>query len=273
MNKAISKDGTLIAYDKTGSGPALILVDGALCYRESGPSVPLAKQLADQFTGYTYDRRGRGDSSNVQPYSVEREIEDIEALINEAGGKAYVYGISSGAALALEAANAGLPIKKLALYEAPFIVDDSRKPISENYMIELRELLDADRRGASVKLFLRKAVGLPSPIVFLMPLMPAWSKLKSVAHTLPYDGTIVEKELKGEPFQPMRWDSVNIPTLVTGGGKSEKWIQNSGKALAEILPDARYISLKKQTHMVKPEVLAPVLKEFLLEKTVQEQPT
>lgn len=132
MSNVISKDGTTIAYDKIGNGPPLILVDGALCYRESGPNGPLASELKEHFTVFTYD-----------PYSVEREI---EALINEAGGEAFLYGISSGAALALEAANAKLPIKKLALYEAPFIVDDSRNPVPEDYLDELRELFKENRR-------------------------------------------------------------------------------------------------------------------------------
>lgn len=140
MSNVISKDGTTIAYDKIGNGPPLILVDGALCYRESGPNGPLASELKEHFTVFTYDRRRRGESTNTPPYSVAREIEDIEALINEASGEAFLYGISSGAALALEAINAGLSVKKLALYEAPFIVDDSRDPVPEDYLDELREL-------------------------------------------------------------------------------------------------------------------------------------
>lgn len=262
MNNIISKDGTTIAYDKTGSGPALILVDGALCYRESGPNGALAEQLADQFTVFTYDRRGRGDSGDTLPYAVEREIEDIGALIQAAGGEAFLYGISSGAALALEAANAGLPVKKLAMYEAPFIVDDSRKPVPQTYVEELQELLKKDRRSASIKVFMKKAVGLPSKIVFLMPLMPAWRKLKNVAHTLPYDGIIVEKELTGKPFPFDRWTSLSTPVLVLDGEKSDDWMHNSAKALARHLPGAQHQTLGKQTHMVKPEVLAPVLKDF-----------
>ncbi|MEX0720044.1 MAG: alpha/beta hydrolase [Balneolaceae bacterium] len=261
-NKVISKDGTTIAYTKIGDGPPLILVDGALCYRASGPAEPLAKQLADTFTVYTYDRRGRGDSTDVPPYSVQKEIEDIEALINETGSEVYLYGISSGAALALEAANAGLKIKKLALYEAPFIVDDSRTPVPESYLNELWELLDKNRRSASVKHFMSKAVGLPKAIVFLMPLMPAWSKLKKVAHTLTYDALIVDNELKGKPFPANRWESVNASTIVIGGEKSQAWVQNSTKALADNLSQAQFTFLKGQTHMVKPEVLAPVLKDF-----------
>src|SRR5271165_875630 len=152
MNKVTSKDGTPIAFDKIGQGPALILVDGALCYRASGPNGPLAAMLAPHFTVYTYDRRGRGDSGNTLPYAVEREVEDIDALIQEAGGSAFVYGISSGAALALEAANRGLAVKKLALYEAPFVVDSSRSPLPDDLVAQANRLIAANRRGDAVKL-------------------------------------------------------------------------------------------------------------------------
>ncbi len=262
MNTVVSKDGTTIAYDKAGSGPPLILVDGALCYRESGPNGELAEQLADQFTVFTYDRRGRGDSTDTPPYSVEREVEDIKALIDEAGNEVFLYGISSGAALTLEAVNAGLPVKKLALYEAPFIVDDSRDPVSDDYLVKLRKLLTADKRSTAVKHFMKNAVGLPSVMVFFMPLMPAWSKLKSVAHTLPYDGIIVDKELKGKPYPAHRWSEVNIPTIVIDGEKSQTWMHNSMHALSGHLHDAQYHTLEGQSHIVKPEVLAPVLAEF-----------
>src|SRR6267154_4426106 len=144
MNKVLSKDGTSIAFDRSGQGPALILVDGALCYRASGPSKPLAALLVEHFTVFIYDRRGRGDSGDTAFYAVEREVEDIQALINEAGGSAFVYGVSSGAALALEAANHGLAIKKLALYEAPFIVDDSRPPIPKDFLAQLNNLISKD---------------------------------------------------------------------------------------------------------------------------------
>jgi pimeloyl-ACP methyl ester carboxylesterase len=146
MQTVLSKDGAAIAFDKSGKGPPLILVDGALCYRASGPMGPLAALLAPHFTVFTYDRRGRGDSGDSAPYAVEREVDDIDALIQEAGGSAFVYGISSGAALTLEAANRGCGIWKLALYEAPFIADDSRPPIPDDYMARLNGLLASDRR-------------------------------------------------------------------------------------------------------------------------------
>jgi pimeloyl-ACP methyl ester carboxylesterase len=261
MPKAISKDGTAIAFDRTGQGPALIVVDGALCYRASGPMGPLAAQLAPHFSVITYDRRGRGDSGDTAPYAVEREIEDIEALIREAGGSAFVYGISSGAALALEAANRGLAIQKLALYEAPFIVDDSHPPVPRDYLLQLRTLLAADRRGDAVKLFM-KLVGVPGIFIALMRLMPAWSKLTAVAHTLPYDSAVVEENQKGKPLPARRWASVVAPTLVVEGGKSPEWIRRAMHALANVLPNAKLHTLEGQTHMVKPRTLAPALVEF-----------
>jgi pimeloyl-ACP methyl ester carboxylesterase len=261
MSTVHSKDGTPIAFDRSGQGPALILVDGALCYRASGPSKPLAALLTEHFTVFIYDRRGRGDSGDTAPYAVEREVEDIEALINEAGGSAFVYGVSSGAALALEAANHGLAVRKLALYEPPFIVDDSRPPIPADFLARLKESIAANRRSGAVKLFL-KLVGVPSMFVAMMPLLPAWSKLKAVAHTLPYDITIVQDNQRGKPLPATRWTAATVPTLVMDGGKSPAWMRHGAKALADVLPNATLRTLDGQTHMVKPEALAPVLVEF-----------
>ena len=222
---------------------------------------PLAKLLATQFTVFTYDRRGRGDSSNTAPYAAEREVEDIDALIEKAGGSAFVYGTSSGAALALEAANCGLAVKRLALYEAPFIVDASHPPIPEDFLARLNALIASDRRGDAVKLFM-KLVGVPTVFIALMPVMPAWPKLTAVAHTLPYDITIVKDNQRGKPLSARRWASVTVPTLVMDGGKSPAWMRNGMRALGDVLPNARLRTLEDQTHMVKPKVLAPALVEF-----------
>jgi pimeloyl-ACP methyl ester carboxylesterase len=262
MKKVRSLDGTTIAYDKIGSGHPLILVDGALCSRSSGPNGPLARLLQPHFTVYTYDRRGRGDSGDTQPYAIEREVEDIAALIQEAGGWAYVYGISSGAALAIETASRLPAIKKLALYEAPFIVDGSRAPVPEGYLAHLEQLLRSDRRSAAVKYFMRKGVDVPAPFVAMMPLMPAWSKLKAVAHTLPYDTLLTMDAQQGKPFPKNRWSSVTIPTLVAVGTKSPAWMRNGMQSLANALPKAKLHNLEGQTHIVKPAVLAPLLKEY-----------
>ncbi len=263
MLKAISKDGTPIAFDRSGSGPPLILVDGALCYRAFGPMGAFASLLAQDFTVITYDRRGRGESGDRKPYAVERELEDLDALIKEAGGAPYVFGASSGAALALEAANRGLPIKKLALYEAPYIVDDSTPPVPEDYVARLNELVASGHRGDAVRMFM-KTVGTPGFFVALMQVLPMWSKLESVAHTIAYDMTIMGNGQRGKPFPRGRWGSVTMPTLVLGGGKSPPWMQQSVRAVADALPNAQHRTLDGQTHMVKAKVLSPVLKEFFV---------
>lgn len=259
--RVLSKDRTLIAFTKTGQGPSLILVDGAMCYRSFGPMPKLAPLLEPLFTVYTYDRRGRGESGDSRPYEVAREVEDIEALINEAGGSAYVFGISSGAALALEAANSGLAIPRLALYEAPFIVDDSHPPLADDYVERLESLISQGRRSDAVKMFM-KTVGMPAILVAIMPIVPGWSKLKAVAHTLPYDMTIMAEGQRGRPFPPRRWASVTMPTLVMDGGKSPAWMRNSAQALTASLPNGKRCTLDGQTHMVKPKTLAPALQEF-----------
>lgn len=256
-----SKDGTAIGFSVAGNGPALILVDGAMCYRGFGPMKDLAALLTANFTVYTYDRRGRGESGDTKPYAVEREVEDIDALINHAGGEAHVFGISSGAALALEAANRGLAIKRLVLYEAPFIVDDTRTPIPDDYLAQLNALLAADRRGDAIKLFM-KLVGVPPIFIALMGLMPAWKKLKTVAPTLPYDTAIVQDYQRGKPLPAGSWGSVSQPTLVVEGGKSPAWMRNAQRELADVLPNANLRTLEGQTHMVKAAKLAPVVQEF-----------
>jgi pimeloyl-ACP methyl ester carboxylesterase len=261
MNTLHSADGTAIAYSTAGHGPAVILVDGALCHRAMGPSGPLAKLLAEHFTVYTYDRRGRGDSGDTAPYDVDREVEDLAALIEAAGGSAHLYGISSGAVLALEAAAHGLPLESLAVYEPPFIVDDSRAPMGAHYTVPLAAAVAEDRRSDAVRLFMRQ-VGVPAPMIAVMRLTPAWRKLTPTAHTLVYDAAIMGDTQSGEPLPADRWGAVTTPTLVAVGGKSPGWLQHGTAALAEALPNACYTSLAGQTHMVKAKALAPVLQAF-----------
>jgi pimeloyl-ACP methyl ester carboxylesterase len=261
MNTLHSADGTAIAYSTAGHGPAVILVDGALCHRGMGPSGPLAKLLAEHFSVYTYDRRGRGDSGDTAPYDVDREVDDLAALIEAAGGSAHVYGISSGAVLALEATARGLAVDSLALYEPPFIVDASRTPMGARYTEPLAAAVADDRRGDAVKLFMRE-VGVPAPMVAVMRLTPAWRKLTAVAHTLPYDAAVMGDTQSGNPLPAERWADVTTPTLVAVGGKSPAWLQSGGYAVADVLPEARRRTLEGQTHMVKAKVLAPVLADF-----------
>src|SRR5262245_1812603 len=256
-----SKDGTSIAFSRVGSGPSLIFVDGALCHRQFGPSQPVAEQLAAHYTVFTYDRRGRGESGNTLPYALEREVEDLDALIRAAGGSAFVVGVSSGVALALEAANRGLAIEKLAVYEAPFIVDGTRTPIGEDYLRQLERMIAEDRRGAALKHFM-KAVQVPGIVVFMMQVTPAWRKLKAVAPTLVHDITMVERYQRGKALPADRWSSIRQPTLVMDGGESPAWLRNAQRALAGVIPGAKRRTLEGQTHMVKAKVLAPAVVEF-----------
>ncbi|GAA2285201.1 alpha/beta hydrolase [Nonomuraea roseoviolacea subsp. roseoviolacea] len=267
MNKVVSSDGTAIAYTRVGQGPPVVLVDGAMCHRAFGPNPALAEALARDFTVYTYDRRGRGDSGDTlpaagSPIDPRREIDDLAALVEEAGGDVRLYGISSGAALALAAVDAGVPVAKLAVYEPPFIVDSSRPPIPADYEQHLRDLVAAGRRSEAIRYFMRAGVGLPAVMVAMMRFMPAWSRLKAVAHTLAYDAAFVTAYERGEPLPAGSWAGVTVPTLVVDGGKSPAWIRDAARALAETLPAARHRTLEGQTHQVKPAALAPVLTEF-----------
>jgi pimeloyl-ACP methyl ester carboxylesterase len=258
--KVVSRDGTSIAFERVGDGPPLILVDGALCYRASGPMRPLAALLAPHFTVVTYDRRGRGESGNTAPYAIEREVEDIDALIKAAGGSAFLLGMSSGAALALEATRRAHGVRRLGMYEAPFIVDSSRPPITDEYLANLDALVAADRRGDTVRQFM-KAVGVPGIFIALMRFMPAWSKLTAIAHTVPYDLEIMRENQRGKAL-PASWASITVPTIAIDGGKSRAWMRNATRAVADLLPNAEYHTLSGQTHMVNAKVLAPVVAKF-----------
>jgi len=249
-----------LAFDRIGNGPPVILVDRVLCYRGMGQSGQLAELLAQHFTVFTYDRRGRGGRGDTEPYAVEREVEDIAALLSEAGGGAFVWGMSSGAVLALEAANRLSGLKKLALYEAPLIVDDCRSTTEDDWAW-IGAAVAADRRSDALKLFLR-SVGAPGFLIALMRLLPMWSKLKAVAHTLPYDGAIVKDNQRGKPLPASRRASVTVPALVMDGGKSPGWMRHANRSLASVLPNAQYRTLEGQAQMLKPKAHAPMLVEF-----------
>ena len=262
MNKVISKDGTEIAYETKGSGPAVILVDGAMTYRNFGPMQHLAELLAPHFTVYTYDRRGRGGSSNSKPYAIEREVEDIEALIQEAGGSAFVYGISSGACLSLEAAlKLGNKIRKLALYEPPYNSDKASMEDWKEYRKKLTELLAANRRGDAVALFMQ-FVGAPADQINGMRQAPMWSMFEAVAPTLAYDAAVMGED-RVAPVN--RASKVNVPALVMDGGANlafMPFMHNTATELAKAMPHAQQRTLEGQTHDVNLEVLAPVLVAF-----------
>lgn len=261
MSSTVSADGTKIAYTRTGSGPALVLVDGAMSYRGSSPNDGLAKELAPHFTVYTYDRRGRGESADTGPYAVEREVEDIAAIIKEAGGEAFLFGISSGAALALEAANSGLPVPKLAVYEPPFVIDDTRPRVPADYPARLDAAIAEGKRGKAVKMFMTEGVGLGKVTVAVMRLMPFWSKLKKVAHTIAYDTAVMGDRQSGRPLT-RAWPEAKMPALAIDGDRGPQWMRNGVKTLAQLLPSAEYRTLPGQTHIVKAAALAPVLTEF-----------
>ncbi len=264
MQTVISKDGTKIAYETMGHGPALIIVDGALNYRDFGTGRPLAELLKQYFIVYIYDRRGRGESTDTKPFAIEREVEDLDALIKAAGGEVFVFGQSSGAVLALEAANIlGKKIKKLALYETPFVVDNTYPAMSDNYLPELKKMIAENRRGDAVKYFMKR-VGVPAFFLWLFPLMPMWSKLKVIAHTLPYDIALVEPYQKGKALPKNAWNNVTMPTLVAVGGKSPAYMKNGLSQLAQVLPNAEHKVIEGQTHMLKPEAIVSILVKFFI---------
>jgi pimeloyl-ACP methyl ester carboxylesterase len=262
MDKVISKDGTQIAYDKTGQGPVLILVAGAFQGRMA--MAAYAEPLSRNFTVYNYDRRGRGDSGDTQPYAIAREIEDIDALIQKAGGSAFVFGGSSGAALALDAAAHGSNITKLAVYEPPFVVDDSRDPVSDDMVDQLKEFIARDRRGDAAELFMMKGSLMPDEIVAGMRTQPFWQEVEGVAHTLVYDAMIMEGTMRGAPLPIDRWAVVTTPTLVIYGGEGPAWSRNAAAALVERLSHAEQQALEGQFHTLTPEALTPVLEKFFL---------
>lgn len=264
MNKVISKDGTLIAYDRVGDGPALINVLGATATRgmvaQHGNS-----EAVMPFTVYTYDRRGRGDSGDTAPYAVQREIEDLEAMIDAAGGSAFVFGHSSGAVLALRAAGQlGTKIKKLALYEPPFILDDSRPPIPADYVQHLRQLIATSQPEAALEYFMTVAVGIPAEYIAGMKQAPFWASSVKVAHTISYDGEIMGETMVGNPAALEPFAVITTPTLVMVGSNSPPYQQNAVATLSTVLPNAQYRSMAGQDHGIAPEVLGPALVEFFL---------
>jgi pimeloyl-ACP methyl ester carboxylesterase len=253
-----SKDGTLIAFERSGRGPALILIDGALCSRRFGPSPKLGPLLARHFTVYTFDRRGRGQSGDTLPYSPMREVEDIAALVEVAGGSACLLGLSSGGALALHAAASGVPVTKVVAYEPPY-VDDSGQRGGAAYEGELARLIACGNRSGAVKYFMKDMVGAPAPMVVMMRFMPwIWRKLEAVAHTLPYDAAV----MSAFRIPRERFASIRVPALVMNGAKTDPRLREAARALAQVIPAGRHRELAGQTHNVKADVLAPAVVEF-----------
>ena len=252
-----SRDGTKIAYDKVGTGPVVILVLGALNSRKSGAK--LAKLLASRFTVLSYDRRGRGDSTDTAPFAPQREIEDLAALINEAGGSVNLYGHSSGAAIVLEAAiKLRKRVMKLAIYEAPYVLKGDARIAAKEYNRELKKLLTSGRNGDAVALFVR-SVGVSDKQVHAMKRMPMWRGLEAMAPTLAYDSEVLGE---GHSLPTALLAGITIPTLVMHGGAGAPSMRDAAQAISEAVPKAQLRTLAGQTHGVSPKVLAPVLSEF-----------
>ncbi|MFG2680194.1 alpha/beta fold hydrolase [Streptomyces sp. NPDC048392] len=253
--KTLSPDGTRIAYGRSGRGPAVVLVSGAM---STGATLaPLAAALSDRFAVTVYDRRGRGESGDTAPYAVEREIEDLAALIEAVGGEASLCGVSSGGALVLRAAASGLPVRRVAVYEVPYTVDDSAAPAAAEYTARLTEALGQGRHGDAVELFLRRT-GLGEDMIRGARQSPMWAGMESVAPSLAHDDAVM-----GDSRVPRSTiASVAAPLLALAGGASDAWWHEAARAVAEAAPDGTYGTVERQTHMAEPGVLAPVLAEF-----------
>lgn len=256
MDKQIvSRDGTRIAYGISGRGPTVVLVSGAM---STGATLaPLAELLAERFSVVSYDRRGRGASGDTPPYAVAREVEDLAALVEAVGGEAGLYGISSGGALVLEAAASGLPVRQVAVYETPFADHGGGVAERAEYTAALTEALERGRRGEAVELFLR-LTGLAEEMIQGARRSPMWAGLEAIAPSLAHDDAVM-----GDGLVPReRIASIGVPLLAVAGEASPRWLRAAVHDVAEAAPKGAYLTLERQSHMVEPEVLAPVLVEF-----------
>ncbi|MEV5875728.1 alpha/beta hydrolase [Streptomyces sp. NPDC052101] len=255
--KTTSRDGTALAYAVTGQGPTVILVSGAMS--TGGTMAPLAQRIAGRCTAVVYDRRGRGASGDTAPYSVGREVEDLAALIDAVSGDAVLFGVSSGGALVLEAAASGLPIPRAAVYEVPYA--DALEGGAEreaSYKENLAKALADGRRGDAVELFLR-LTGLAEEMIQGARQSPMWAGMEAVAPSLAHDDTVM-----GDGLLPReRLAAISVPVLSVAGGASPQWMREASRAVAETVPQGTYRVLAGQTHMVEPDVLGPLLAEFV----------
>ena len=263
MHTVISQDGSRIAYDRSGEGPAVILVGGALSYRKFSKMEEIAAALGEHCTVINYDRRGRGDSTANGSFALEREIEDLAAIIEAEGGRASLWGWSSGGALALRAAAAGIGVERVSVYEVPFMVQPDLPRPTRDYAERLDDLIAAGDRDGAVKHFMRNAVGMPAPFVALMRFAPMWKGLRATAHTLPADWEALGAHtMYGAELDPQEWAAVTVPALVVYGAKSAEPLRASSKALAVVLPDAELCELAGVSHNVKTGALVPVIASF-----------
>lgn len=257
-----SADGTTITYERSGAGPPLVLVDGAMCSRDFGPTRSLAARLAQDFRVTQYDRRGRGDSGpGTTAYHPGREVEDLAAVIASAGGDVIVVGQSSGAVLALDAANRLSGIRALVCYEPPLVVDPAGNVEPPDLRDRIEAAVAAGDRTAAVRIFMGH-VGTPRIAVAVMRLLPLWRRLQAVAHTLSYDLAVLDGLGDGTDLPTDRWGRVAVPTLVLHGSKSPAWMGRGVAALNRLLPNSTHGVLDGQTHMVKPDPLAVAVTVF-----------
>jgi pimeloyl-ACP methyl ester carboxylesterase len=257
MEKVVSTDGTQIAFERFGSGPPLVMAAGA--FNDRSATEPLGRALAGRAEVFNYDRRGRGDSGDTAPYAVEREIEDLDAVIAAAGGQVSVFGYSSGANLVLKAAAAGSAIGRLVLYEPPFNPDEGYPTLPPNLSAQLAELIENGDRGGAVELYQTVAVGMPEETVAGMRSAPFRAGMEAIAHTLAYDAAVV-----GDRRLPTGMlTAIDVPTLVIGGEQSSPFMRDAAAAVAATLPAGQLITLPGQSHGIDPDATAAVIGGFL----------
>ena len=262
METAISRDGTRLAYDVYGSGPPLVYITGASCFRTFWPVVQDAKAFAKSFTIYNYDRRGRGDSTDTQPYAVEREVEDVEAIVDAAGGRASLFGHSSGAVLALEAAlRLGDKVDGAVLYDPSYVSDETEKAAYEILSQQVHALLRVGDNGKAMRTFL-SGIGMPKVFVHLMRFMPGWRRMTALAPSLAYD---IALTCDLPPIE--RASRVTVPVQIVAGEKSPSSVRETARQLAEAIPESTFLELAGQDHMASAKAVLPVLTGFLKDGT------
>lgn len=265
MYTVTSADGTRIAYDRYGEGPALILVNGAMGYRKFKKFEQMATALSEHCTVINYDRRGRGDSGEAGPVSVQHEVDDLAALIDGVGGSASLWGWSSGGAVALRAAAADIGVERLLLYETPFKTDPEAKYPTDDYGARLDEIVAQGDALRAAKHFMRNGIGMPAPLVTLMSLMPGFRRFAANGLTLPFDfAALGDHNMHGRPLDANEWATVTCPTLVLYGGKTYPVLKHASRALAEVLPNAELRELPGQGHNVSAAAIVPLLAQFVV---------
>lgn len=261
-----SADGTTLAYSQWGDGDPIVIIDGATAYRAVTPeNAKVGELLAGSFRVINYDRRGRGESGDTAPYTVDRELEDLAAIIAGPGeGRpATVFAWSSAGFLALNAVQAGVPIARLALFEPPAVADDSRPPLPADYIERLDAAIAAGEPGDAAELFLTAAVLMPPDVVAGMRDSDMWPGLEAVAPTISYDGRQIGEAMSGSPLSTERWNRVDIPILIMHGNGTWPFLAAGARAVAALLSTATLKPVPGENHSTTAEVLAPELRAFI----------